>query len=88
MPIIGAVVSASESRWLRTWASMAFLNATDPQDRSMHRGRLLPAFWDLATAIAARSGGKLAAPHRMLLRLNVLKKHRCRYYQKSPQQNK
>ena len=49
-----------------------FLNATDPQDRSMHRGRLLPAYWDLASAIAVRAGSRMAPPHRMLLRFGVI----------------
>ena len=49
-----------------------FLNSTDPQDRSLHRSRLVPAFWDLAAALAARAGGKLAPSHRMLLRFGVV----------------
>lgn len=49
-----------------------FLKAQDPQDRSMHRGRLTPAFWDLATNIAMKSGQKLSAPKVLLLRFGIL----------------
>jgi hypothetical protein len=49
-----------------------FLNAADPQDRSMHRSRLIPAYWDLAAAIAVRAGPRLHPIHRMLLRFGAL----------------
>lgn len=49
-----------------------FLNAKDPKDKSLHRARLTPAFWDLGSSIATRCGGGLALPKLLLLRLGVL----------------
>jgi hypothetical protein len=49
-----------------------FLNASDPQDRSMHRGRLMPAFWDLLSRVAPKAGPRMTAQQKMLLRFGVL----------------
>ena len=49
-----------------------FLNAEDPQDRSMHRGRLIPAYWELYRSIAVKISGSLPEPKRMLLRFAML----------------
>ena len=49
-----------------------FLNASAPQDRSLHRGRLIPAYWDLVSRVVAKAGAGLAMPHRLLLRFGVL----------------
>jgi hypothetical protein len=49
-----------------------FLNAKDGQDRSMFRGRLIPAFWDMASDIAARVSGDMPIEKRLLLRFGVL----------------
>jgi len=49
-----------------------FLNATDPQDRSMHRGRLIPAYWELFRQIAARITTSLPQPKVMMLRFGML----------------
>ena len=50
----------------------AFLNATDPQDRSMHRGRLIPAYWELFRSIASRITTRLEQPKQLLLRFGML----------------
>jgi len=49
-----------------------FLKATDPQDKSMYKQRLVPAFWELAATIAAKTGTKLADPNVLLLRYGIL----------------
>jgi hypothetical protein len=49
-----------------------FLKAQDPQDRSMHRGRLTPAYWELASSIAGKVTQKLPVPKVMLLRFGIL----------------
>ncbi len=49
-----------------------FLKAEDPQDRSMHRGRLIPAFWELFRSIGAKISSNLEPPKQMLLRFGML----------------
>ena len=50
----------------------AFLNASDPQDRSMHRGRLIPGYWDLFRSIASKIGTRLPQPKTLMIRFGVL----------------
>lgn len=51
----------------------AFLKATDPQDRSVHRGRLVPGVWDLYRSIAGKvSTRQFPEPKKMLLRFAIL----------------
>jgi hypothetical protein len=50
----------------------AFLNAADPQDRSMHRGRLIPAYWELFGQIAGRIGSQLPQSKVMMIRFGML----------------
>jgi hypothetical protein len=49
-----------------------FMKATDPEEKSGHRARLIMAFWELATGIAGRAGRDLPMPKRLLLRYGVL----------------
>lgn len=49
-----------------------FLKATDPQDRSLHRGKIAPAVWELCTSIAARTGGELSVQKRLFQRYRLL----------------
>ncbi|MFW5783523.1 MAG: hypothetical protein ACOCY8_03290, partial [Spirochaetota bacterium] len=49
-----------------------FLNAKDPQDRSMHRGRLIPAYWELFRSIAVRITTQLPQPKVLMLRFGML----------------
>lgn len=49
-----------------------FLNAKDPQDKSMFRARLIPAFWNLASSIAGKISQKLPLCKILLLRFGVL----------------
>lgn len=49
-----------------------FLQAKDPQDRTMHRGRLAPAYWDFAASVASKITRKLPAPKILLLRFGIL----------------
>ena len=50
----------------------SFLNAKDPQDRSLFRGKLVPAFWDLAGQIAGRIHSTLPVPKVLLLRYGIV----------------
>jgi hypothetical protein len=50
----------------------AFLTATDPQDKSVHKQRLVPAYWELAGCIAAKTGTKMPDPKVLLLRFGIL----------------
>jgi hypothetical protein len=49
-----------------------FLTAKDPQDRSLYRGRLIPAYWDVASQVAQRIKVDSSFPKRFLLRFGVL----------------
>ncbi len=49
-----------------------FLNTKDPQERSMYRLRLIPAFWNVAESIAVKTAGKLVVPKKMLLRYGIV----------------
>ncbi len=51
---------------------MQLLGAKDGQDRSMFRGRFIPAYWDMASKIVARISGDMAIEKRLLLRFGVL----------------
>jgi len=50
----------------------SFLNSKDPQDRSLYRGRLIPAHWELAGHIAAKIHGNPPLPKLLFLRFAVL----------------
>ena len=49
-----------------------FLNAKDPQDRSMHRGRLIPAYWELFRSVAVKITSSPPQPKVLLLRYGML----------------
>jgi hypothetical protein len=49
-----------------------FMKATDTEEKSKYRAQLISAYWDLATAVAARAGHGLQTPKRFLLRFGVL----------------
>ncbi|MBN2439804.1 MAG: hypothetical protein JXJ04_00605 [Spirochaetales bacterium] len=49
-----------------------FLNAKDPQDKSMFRARLIPAIWDLGSSIAGKISKTLPLCKRLLLRFGIL----------------
>ncbi len=49
-----------------------FLKAEDPQDRSMFRSKLVPAYWDLAGGIATAVCSNLPQPKILLLRFGIL----------------
>jgi hypothetical protein len=49
-----------------------FMKATDPEEKSGHRARLIVAFWELASSIVRRVGRDLPMPKRLLLRYGVL----------------
>ena len=49
-----------------------FLKAEDPQDRSIYRSRLIPAYWDLAGHIAGKIYSNIPLPKIILLRYGVL----------------
>ncbi len=49
-----------------------FASAKDPGEKSLFRGRLIPAYWDLAAGIAARIGTEMPAPKLLLLRFGIL----------------
>ncbi|AFG36342.1 hypothetical protein [Spirochaeta africana] len=49
-----------------------FLKAQDPQDRSVFRGRLQPAFWELAANLAAKTNAHEITEKRLALRFGLL----------------
>ncbi len=49
-----------------------FLNAQDPQDKSMYRSKLIPAFWELAGSITRKITTSLPMPKKLLLRYGVV----------------
>jgi hypothetical protein len=48
-----------------------FLGSKDPQDKTMYRNRLIPAFWDFESNIAQQIAN-LSLPKRLILRYGVL----------------
>lgn len=50
----------------------SFLNAKDPQDRSMYRSRLIPAYWELVSRMAPKVVGAGATPKTLTLRFAAL----------------
>ena len=50
----------------------SFLNAKDSQDRSLYRGKIIPAYWELAARIAGSIGQDLPQPKIVMLRFAVL----------------
>ncbi len=50
----------------------SFLKAEDPQDRSMYRGKLAPAIWELVSGIAAQAGSHLGLEKRLFQRFHLL----------------
>ncbi len=50
----------------------SFLNAKDPQDRSLYRGRFVPAYWELATHIASRITSSPQISKTLMLRFGLL----------------
>jgi hypothetical protein len=49
-----------------------YMKATDPEEKSGHRAKLITAWWELAASIGARAGKELPIPKRVLLRFGVL----------------
>ena len=49
-----------------------FLNAKDPQERSVHRGRLVAAYWNYLESIAKRSHASLPTPKKLAMRFNLI----------------
>lgn len=49
-----------------------FLAARDPKDRSLLRGKLMAAFWNLTSGIAAKVQGRLPLPKQLVLRYACL----------------
>ena len=49
-----------------------FLKAEDPQDRSMHRSRLIPAYWNYLQKVAEKVYTELPIPKLLALRFGVL----------------
>ncbi|MBN1412006.1 MAG: hypothetical protein JW969_14250 [Spirochaetales bacterium] len=49
-----------------------FLSVKDPQDRSIIRGRIIPAFWNLSASIASKLGQELPYCKVLLLRFGIL----------------
>ncbi len=50
----------------------SFLSTQDPQERADARSRLVPAFWELASGIAAKVGSRMPMPKRLFMRYGVL----------------
>ena len=50
----------------------SFLNAKEPQDRSMYRSRLIPAYWELVSKMAPKVVGAGATPKTLTLRFAAL----------------
>jgi hypothetical protein len=50
----------------------AFVNATDPQDKSLHRGRLVPAYWELLASATKSIGATMPVFKRLLFRFGLL----------------
>jgi hypothetical protein len=49
-----------------------FLNAKDPQDKSLYRNRIIPAFWNLASSISSKISEDMPLSKTLLLRFGIL----------------
>jgi len=49
-----------------------FLNTEDPQERSLYRGRVVSAFWNVAESIARKIHSDLPEPKRIVLRYGAV----------------
>jgi hypothetical protein len=49
-----------------------FLKAQNPEDRSLFRNRVIPAYWDMAARIVERISGSLSPPKLYLLRFGIV----------------
>ncbi|MDR1445015.1 MAG: hypothetical protein LBI94_09080 [Treponema sp.] len=49
-----------------------YLNCKDPKDRSVYRQQFITAYWDFLANVAKKSGEKLPAAKRFLLRFGIL----------------
>ncbi len=49
-----------------------FLGAKDPQDRTLFRNRLIPAYWDLCREVANKFGGSVSIQKKLLFRFGIL----------------
>ncbi len=49
-----------------------FIKAEDPQEKSVQRQRLVPAYWDFYASVASKIGGKMPIPKQLLLRFGIL----------------
>ncbi len=49
-----------------------FLSAQDPKDKSLYRGKLMAAFWNLAESIAGKIQTSLPLPKQLVLRFGCL----------------
>ncbi|MCL1818554.1 MAG: hypothetical protein FWG35_06450 [Spirochaetaceae bacterium] len=50
----------------------AFMKTTDSQEKSMFRGKLIPAHWDLLQGMAVKILRKIAEPKKLFIRYGVL----------------
>ncbi|MEJ2662593.1 MAG: hypothetical protein P8107_00910 [Spirochaetia bacterium] len=49
-----------------------FLKATAPDDRSLYRGKVIPAFWDLLSQLAVKAHTGMALEKKLLLRFGLV----------------
>ena len=49
-----------------------YMKTEDPEEKSTQRAKLITAFQELGSSIAARAGGELSLPKRLLLRFGIL----------------
>lgn len=49
-----------------------FLSCKDPQERSIYRQKLIPAFWDLASSVAAGAHTGIPVEKRLILRFGIV----------------
>lgn len=49
-----------------------FLNTQYPQERSLYRGRLIPAYWNLAESIALKAALGMQIPKKLILRFGAV----------------
>ena len=49
-----------------------YVNCKDPKDRSVFRGQIISAFWEVLRSVARKAPGKISEPKRYLLRFNLL----------------
>ncbi len=67
-----ALGGEGESAQVLHAALAKYLKATDSNDRSLYRQKIIPAFWNVLESVSAKLGSNIPDPKRLMLRFGTL----------------